>query len=383
MGIRFDRVLEGLDGPFELVTTAVVPPGEITGPSHVAGYLFRHHVNNAFIALNRLLAGGEDVYWLRDRVAGASSQAREGPGRDENGAMYVAARPSTLPLLEKAAAELGVSFVGVATAPIGEALRIRPTRIALWDQYGGSPASGWTRWLLERFQFPFERVYVQTLNGGNLASRYDVIILPEDAVPVSRSRRDDGTGIGNVPEEYRATIGSMTWDHTVPQLKQFVENGGTLLLVGGATEIARRMGAPLKDALVVKDGDEERPLRLSEYYIPGSILRVSVNNTVPLGYGLDSEVDVFFDNSPVFRVEGAAGQRVAWFSGATPLRSGWAWGQEHLDGGVAIADVRIGQGHVAVFGPPITFRAQSHGTFKFLFNGIFYGKAVSVGNVPR
>jgi len=93
----------------------------------------------------------------------------------------------------------------------------------------------------------------------------------------------------------------------------------------------------------------------------------------------DNEVDVFFDNSPVMRLQAdAAARRVAWFATASPLRSGWAWGQHHLRDGVAVAEATLGRGRVLLFGPQITFRAQPHGTFKFLFNGIFYSKAESV-----
>jgi hypothetical protein len=128
-----------------------------------------------------------------------------------------------------------------------------------------------------------------------------------------------------------------------------------------------------------------RPLTPEEFFIPGSILRVHVDNTTPLGYGFERQVDVFFEDSPVFKLkpeEAARGTRpVAWFASASPLRSGWAWGQQHLQGGVAVVDAPIGNGRVLLFGPEINFRAQPHGTFKFLFNGIYYGHALAVGSV--
>ena len=70
---------------------------------------------------------------------------------------------------------------------------------------------------------------------------------------------------------------------------------------------------------------------------------------------------------------------MAWFSSAAPLRSGWAWGQKYLENGVAVVDAKLGRGRVLIFGPEITFRAQSHATFKFLFNAIYYAKAEPVG----
>ena len=87
-------------------------------------------------------------------------------------------------------------------------------------------------------------------------------------------------------------------------------------------------------------------------------------------------MDVFFDNSPVFQLlPDAAARRIAWFPSATPLRSGWAWGQQHLRDTVAVVEATLGKGRVILFGPQITFRAQPHGTFKFLFNGILYSNA--------
>jgi len=380
MGVRFDRILDALDGPFEPVTSTTVPSGQVTGPAGAAGYLFSHHQNVSFIALKRLLAAGEDVYWLRDRVLDSADSA---------GSMYVVAQPSTVPLLNDLARELGVSFTGVPVLPAGPALKLRPTRVGLWDRYGGSVDSGWIRWVLERFEVPFDRVFAPALDAGGLSNRYDVIILPDDAM-AKLSRREDGTDIAQVPDEYRSTVGSITVEKTLPMLRQFVESGGTLVLMGRATQLAQRLGAPVSDALTVREPAGERPLRRDEYFVPGSILQMNVDPASPLGYGFDPRVDVFFDNSPVFRVDAIAtatmapgdARRVAWFGSPAPLRSGWARGQEHLNRAVAIVDVTLGKGHLAMFGPPVSFRGQAHGTFKFLFNAIYYGQALPVARVP-
>jgi len=82
-----------------------------------------------------------------------------------------------------------------------------------------------------------------------------------------------------------------------------------------------------------------------------------------------------FDESPVFRIDpgavaGGTVRPLAWFASAQPLRSGWAWGQTYLEDGIAAAEAKVGKGTLYLFGPEITFRAQPHGTFKLLFNGI-------------
>jgi hypothetical protein len=114
---------------------------------------------------------------------------------------------------------------------------------------------------------------------------------------------------------------------------------------------------------------------------------VAVDNTNPLAYGLENQVDVFFNNSPVLRLAPNATLQgvkpVAWFAAKEPLRSGWAWGQEYLQGGTAAVEVALGKGKVLLFGPEITFRGQPHGTFKFLFNSIYYGGAQVIPSGTR
>jgi hypothetical protein len=369
MGVKFDRILDGFDGPLELVSTAPPPAGRISGPAEPPGYVVGH-LNDAFIAVNRLLKAGEDVYWPRDRHLAASSTS--GDSGTGTGVIYIAAKPTTRSILQRAAADLGLTFIGVEKPPTGDALKLRPVRVGLWDRYGGSSPSGWTRWILERYEFPFGLTYVQTLDAGNLIGRYDVIIFTDEAtIGIDETQASD-----RVPAEYRAMTGSISRARTVPALKQFVEDGGTLIAIGGATDLAIGLGLPVSSALEIGS----KPLGREQFYIPGSVLRARVDNTTPLGYGFESDVDVFFDRSPVFRLGADAAakdvRRVAWFAGPSPLRSGWAWGQRYLDGGVAVVDAPLGRGRVLLFGPEITFRAQPHGTFKFLFNAIYYGKAV-------
>jgi hypothetical protein len=106
-------------------------------------------------------------------------------------------------------------------------------------------------------------------------------------------------------------------------------------------------------------------------------MKVAVNNKLGIAAGAPDSLDVFFDNSPVFRLRPSAEldgvQPVAWFDSDHSLRSGWAWGQSYLDGTVAIASAQVGKGQLFLFGPEITFRGQPAGTFRFLFNGIYGG----------
>jgi len=323
-----------------------------------------------------LLAAGHEVYWLRDSVRTASRTFSEG-------AYFIPAGASVLPVLRQVAAEKGLTILPAQRAPAtGAALKLRPLRVALWDSYGGSMPSGWTRWLLEQFEFPFTVVYPPELDAGNLRERFDVIILPNGAQPVDLASRSgarsasSATAPEDAPAEWRARGGVVSESRTVPQLRAFLEAGGRILAIGSATELSAALDLPVTNALTDSAG---RELRRSSYYVPGSVLRARVDNTHPLGHGMPRYADMFFDNSPSFRLGSDASQlgvtRVAWFDSATPLRSGWAWGQRYLENAAAIVEARVGQGTLVLYGPEVLFRAQPHGTFKLLFNGIHYGGA--------
>jgi hypothetical protein len=237
--------------------------------------------------------------------------------------------------------------------------------------------------LLEQFEFPFEVVYPPALDRDDLAARFDVLVLPDGAVPArdaapGRAPRDPDPE--RIPLEYRDRLGRITVEKTVPRLRAFLEQGGTILAIGGSTSLAEHLALPIENALVERLPDgTTRPLPREKFYVPGSILRVAVDTRHPLAHGLPQAVDVFFDNSPAFRPAPDAHLKgvtpVAWFDSPTPLRSGWAWGQGYLEGAVAIAEARVGRGRLLLSGPEILFRGQPHGTFKFFFNALYLGGA--------
>jgi hypothetical protein len=324
MGVQFDRILEPFSGPFEKVTDWNVPLPHITGAPGQPTRLDRQQ-NDSFTAVNRVLKAGGAIY----------------------------ATPTHF-----------------STAAAG-GTRLNAARIGLWDQYGGSMTSGWTRWILEQFEFPFERVFAPQLDTGNLNARFDVLIFPNGGIPGGGGEgRGGGRGGGppadmDIPAEFCGQIGRVSAERTIPQLRQFVEAGGTIVAIGdSAANLATHLSLPVEDAV---------PLPRAKYFVPGSILGARVATDHPAAAGARERVDFFFDNSPVFRLKpGAEGLTpIAWFDSPTPLRSGWAWGQEHLNGGVIALEAKIGKGRVLLYGPEILQRAQPHGTFRFLFNALY------------
>jgi hypothetical protein len=370
MGVSFDRVLAGFDGPFEKVTTDLVspPPGTISGSSGATGYVV-DHVNDAFTAVNRVLRSGGSAHWLLDAVTVGGTTLQPG-------ALYLETDRATVQALAR---EKGLVFHGVSSRPAGRSMELEPVKIGLWDRYGGSMPSGWMRMLLEDFEFDFEVLYPPDLDAGDL-SEFDVLLFEDGAIPEG----DGGEGGGfrgrgppldpaTIPEEFRRRMGDVTLGTTVPRILEFARGGGAVIALGSSAVLAHHAGLPVTDHLV-KDG---RPLTREEYFIPGSLIDMRLDHGSPITHGMGDRAAVMFSRSPTFALEPGAetqGVRVIGsYDRDRPLLSGWAWGQEHLSGGVAALEADYGRGKLFIFGPELTFRSQPHGMFPLVFNGIYYG----------
>jgi hypothetical protein len=245
--------------------------------------------------------------------------------------------------------------------------------------------SGWTRWLFEQYEMPFQLVYPPALDAGDLKSKFDVLVFPSGTFSAGRGGAGRGgrgaNASANVPEEYRGMAGRISEETTIPQLKKFVELGGAIVMVGtSSTGAASAFGLPVKNYLTEMGPDgHERNLSAEKFYVPGSLLRMNIDNSNPIAFGMAKQVDVFYENSPVFKLEPTVEMQhtapVGWFAGTNLLDSGWAWGQQYLDGGTAVVESTLGEGKVVLLGPEVNFRDQPHGTYKLLFNGLYYGNA--------
>jgi len=342
MGVKFDRLLEPFDGPFEHI-----PYGQLqtpTPPSPKDGWLDAR-TNASFTAVNDLLKTGKPVY-----------------RNTTNGNFYVAGRQPR------------------------NTVKITPARIALWDTYGGSMPSGWIRFIMEQYHFPVDIIYPADIDTGHLRAKYDVIVFVGGAIPAVPGEGGGGRGFGgrfeqpkpdSIPAEFRSRLGRLTAQKSIPQLKEFLQAGGHILTIGASANLAYQLGLPVHDALVEMANGKERRLPNDKFYIPGSVMQITVDTTIQPTWGLGAQADVYFEESPVFHINPEATSNgsirpIAWFATDKTLRSGWAWGQAYLRDGVAAFEATVGQGKLDVFGPEITFRAQTHGTFKLLFNALYH-----------
>jgi hypothetical protein len=369
MGVKFDRILEGFEAPLQRMEAGKIqnPLAQQVSASQ-NGYLLSPAANNSFLAVNDLLKAGIPV-----------SRTSKSDNNIPAGSFYIPAKG--FEVLKQAGSKFGIVATPAKRKPSGTK-NIAASRIALFDQYGGSMPSGWVRWIMEQFHYPFKVIFPKDIDAGDLNAKYDVILFIDGGIP---ALGDTGTNPRNqqpkpeeIPAAYHKMLGNITAQQSIPQLKSFLEKGGNIVAVGTSTNLVYHLGLPVQNALAEVKGDKEVPLPGDKFYIPGSILKVNVDNTQPSTWGMESVADVVFDQSPVFRLtDEAAKQQIkplAWYGEDDALRSGWAWGQQYLKKGVAAFVAPVGKGKLFAYGPEITFRAQAHGTFKLLFNELYKNK---------
>ncbi|MBK8249567.1 MAG: peptidase [Gemmatimonadetes bacterium] len=385
MGVQFDRFMDDVTGPFVEIKGLATPlAGTVASASGASGYFISGAVNDAFTVANRVLKANGEVYRT---TRAATANGKTFPA----GSFYVTQNAATATIVQAAAKELGISVEGTTTRPDPDATKLSPKRIALWDTQTGSMSSGWTRLLFERFEFPYKVVCGAGFDDADLRSKYDIIVLPSDGAFGAGGGGRGGAGGGRGEPQGAPTTppsdpdlrslcdvntGTGNGATALANVRKFVEQGGVLVAAGNSARIGQQLGLPITDYLVDRrPGAPDVRLGSDKFYVPGSVLRLAVDSTASGGLGLQGHTDMFFNNNPVFRLEPTAAARgvkpVAWFDTANPLRSGWAWGQNYLQGGVAAVEAPLGRGKVFLFGPEVTFRGQPHGTFKMLFNGIY------------
>lgn len=368
MHVQFDRLQDEFSGPFQRIQYGELQKPEPGTLASAKAYLINAESNNAFIAVNEVLKAGEKVYRINSG--------------DDRGDFYIPGNPKTRNLLSKVKSDSGLEIRENSKVP-GNLTGLSALRIGLWDNYGGSMSSGWVRLLMEQFNFKASLVYAKDIEAGNLNEKYDVLIFVPGAIPAVSQRSGRGSNLSTgpnpetIPSEFRAQLGRINADKSIPELKKFIEQGGKLVSIGSSTNLAYHLDLPVRNAMVeLNTNGLERSLPAEKYYIPGSILSADTDNRIPAAWGMPAKSDIYFDNSPVFKIstEAIASGKIKpilWFSNPAALRSGWAWGQAFLRDGITAFEAEVGKGKFYAFGPEVTFRAQTYGTFKLLFNQLY------------
>jgi len=226
-------------------------------------------------------------------------------------------------------------------------------RIGMYQSYDPTMDEGWTRWLFDDFGIADTTLHNADIQAGNLRQRFDTIIIPDQP----RGLIMNGHRAGTMPPEYCGGIGQ----NGAAALKEFVEQGGTLILLNHASDLATQdLGVKAKNVLT--------GVATRDFYSPGSLLNVSLDTRSPLAYGMPSQITLWSEQSPTW--EAPESDIVARYPSDHVLASGWLLGEKYLTGKAALLDVPMGQGRMILFGMRPQYRGQSYQNFKLLFNAL-------------
>lgn len=343
------------------VTAPSIPPGTVWGERKPTFWVMEGRGNGAALAINRLVAAGAQPSFTTSPIDGAGF-------RYDTGAIVIPYNRSLEQVLVNVAHDLGLRAEGMRGKMPTTLLSIGRARVALYKPWAASIDEGWTRLVLEQYAFKYSTLTDQQMRAGNLRAQFDAIVLPN----VTGDRLASGLTTDAVPAEYAGGLGP----EGIEALRVFVRAGGHLVCLGASGGLAIGVfDLPVRDTTRETEGQP---------FVPGSIVRLTLDPTHPVTYGLDSETSAFFAFSAVYgtpasigrdaRYElppAAAGMRtVGRYGDRDLLLSGWLEGESLVAGRAAIVDAAVGPGHVMLFGFPVQHRGQSLATFRLLFNAL-------------
>lgn len=348
MGVDVKPVGTDVMSGLNVVTGKVHTAGTVAASTN--GYVIDGRLNEAFTAVNLLWDAGVDVRRIDQDGNGLRAGDFIIPAVDQGD------------LLSDIAGDTGVSFKAISESVDGLGRPMERLKIGLYRRYlAGNMDEGWTRFLLEQYKFPFDQLYDKDLTASNLEN-YDVVILPSDNM--ARLTGSNEEYAAEFPPEYRSGLK----DDETEALDEFVKNGGSLVVLGDAGEYAiDKFKLPITNAV---DGIDSK-----DFWSPGSTLRMTFDTGNPVAYGMPDEgVALFLVSNDVYQVKRNTKNyrvsRIASYKDRDILESGWLLGEDHIAEKAVGVTVTHGEGDVVLTGIRPQFRAQTHGTFKILFNSL-------------
>jgi hypothetical protein len=194
--------------------------------------------------------------------------------------------------------------------------------------------------------------------------KYYTILIPDQPARTLL----EGYRAGSMPPELTGGLGPQG----VKALRDFVETGGTLVFLNRASNFAiEQFKLPLRNVVA--------GLPRTDFYVPGSILRIELDTSHPLATGMQEDTIAWAEDSPVFEVTNDANASVptanvrvvaSYPADKDPLLSGWLLGGDLIKGKAALVEVKMGKGRVILFGFRPQYRAQSTATYPLFFNAL-------------
>ena len=246
---------------------------------------------------------------------------------------------------------------GLPTYPLSK-------RVALYRSSVPAIDEGWTRFVLEQNSGPVTSLRDADVRGGNLIEKFDSIVIPDQAPRTILN----GYRPGSMPPLLTGGVGTAG----VKALRDFVVAGGTLVLLNRACDFAiDQFTLPVRDVVA--------GLPKTEFYVPGSILRIELNTSHPIARGMPYQTIAWAEDSPAFEVFQNPQSDIpvkdvtviaSYPRTSSPLLSGWLLGANRIRYKAALVEIKMGQGHLVLFGFRPQYRAQSLATYPLFFNAL-------------
>jgi hypothetical protein len=228
-------------------------------------------------------------------------------------------------------------------------------RVGIYKGNTGNMDEGWTRFVFDTFNVPYETIKDTQVRKGGLNANYDVVILPSQR----STEIVQGNASGSLPVEYTGGITEAGVNH----LKEFVTNGGTLICFDASCDLPiTQFKLPLRNTL--------EGLRSSEFYSPGSIVSLEVDSSAPSFQGIPNRLPAYFINSSAFASTDPSVKVIARYAKEEVLLSGWLLGEDKLRGQIALAETNFGKGKVVLFAFRPQHRGQMWATLPLIWKAI-------------
>jgi hypothetical protein len=248
--------------------------------------------------------------------------------------------------------DLALTIAKADESPIKNPVK-QPVRVGIYKGSNGNMDEGWTRYIFDTFNVPYTSARDADIRQSGLHGKFDVLIFPSER----SSEIISGNPAGSYPPEY---TGGIT-EAGVNNLKEFVNDGGTLVCFDAACELAiKQFKLPLRNVL--------EGVRSSEFYCPGSIVALDVDNKTPFAFNLPTKLPAYFINSSAFATTGDGVRVVARYAKDNVLLSGWLLGEDKLRGQIALAETTVGKGRVVLFAFRPQHRGQAWATLPLIWN---------------
>ena len=369
MGVKVSAANSPLEVTMEPVEKVMPPAGKVKRGAGYA-YLISPRINNSFIAVNRILKKGGEV--LRAQESFSIDGKTYPPGT------FIALSKSvSRSFMESLAKELFLTIGSTGGRVAVKTFKLKVPRVALYKSWVANMDEGWTRWLLEQYEFSFTNIHDAEVKAGELRKSYDVIIIPAQGNDAIVNGHKSGTMLAQY-------VGGIT-SAGVRNLKKFVKMGGTLAVLNYASLFAiDHLGLPVKDVLkgLRPPGrrERQRDAKPPKFVCSGSLLRMEFDPKHPVAYGMPEEAAAYFVNSPAFSLLSSFKEEkepvvIAKYPGENLLMSGYLKGENYLHKKASVVEIPLQKGRVILLGFGLKSRAQPHGTFRLLFNSLYYGSS--------